>query len=218
MIASKDWRRDLMGFTSNLTLDETQPPCKRCGAGPGHGADALHLRSTRLTTCGGAVRRRRKVLSYKLHGNRYVAYVLARIGGRMGRGARSPSTAPERGCAAGLRFVLKLAQKEGVAGHGRGRLGEARAITRESRSRSPTNFNGGFGMSHSKTLVGIIVLGMSLGASGCANWSFSSAKMCTAHGGNWNAAAATCNGLSAQSVCEQAIGGRYNGGPQTCEM
>ena len=74
-------------------------------------------------------------------------------------------------------------------------------------------------MSHSKTLVGIIVLGMSLGAApGCANKvSLSSAKLCTAHGGTWNAAATTCNGLAAQMTCESATGS-YNPRSQTCEF
>ena len=73
-------------------------------------------------------------------------------------------------------------------------------------------------MSRSKTLVGIIVLGMSLGASGCANKaSVSSAKLCTAHGGTWNAAAATCNGLAAQMTCESATGS-YQPRSQTCEF
>jgi hypothetical protein len=73
-------------------------------------------------------------------------------------------------------------------------------------------------MSRSKTLVGIIVLGMSLGASGCANkMSLSSEKMCTSHGGTWNGAAHTCNGLAAQTTCESMIGS-YNRAAQICEF
>ena len=34
VIASRDWRRNLMGFTSNLTLDETQPPLQTLGRPP----------------------------------------------------------------------------------------------------------------------------------------------------------------------------------------
>ena len=72
-------------------------------------------------------------------------------------------------------------------------------------------------MSHSKTLVGIIVLGMSLGASGCATKSFSMAKFCTEMGGTWDAAKHACNGRAAKTVCESAIGS-YNMQSQTCEF
>ena len=75
-------------------------------------------------------------------------------------------------------------------------------------------------MTPRKTLVAIIVLGMSLGASGCAKLSVSSAKMCMAHGGKWDAAAATCNGVAAQAACEQTGTGTatYNPRAQVCDF
>jgi len=73
-------------------------------------------------------------------------------------------------------------------------------------------------MSRSKTLVGIMVLGMSLGASGCAKMSLSSAKMCTAHGGKWDAAAATCSGKAAQAACEDSGPATYNPRAQVCDF
>ena len=74
-------------------------------------------------------------------------------------------------------------------------------------------------MSHSRTLVGIIVLGMTLGASGCATTkpSFSFPKLCKELGGTWDAATHACNGKAAQTVCESAIGS-YNPRSQTCEF
>ena len=73
-------------------------------------------------------------------------------------------------------------------------------------------------MSRSKTRVGIMVLGMSLGASGCAQkLSLSAEKMCTAHGNKWDAKAHTCNGLAAETTCANMIGA-YNRAGAICEF
>jgi len=77
-------------------------------------------------------------------------------------------------------------------------------------------------MSRSKTLVGIIVLGLSLGASGCATQAgqkiqMSAEKMCTAHGNKWDAKNHTCNGLAAETTCANLIGA-YNRAGAVCEF
>jgi len=75
-------------------------------------------------------------------------------------------------------------------------------------------------MSHSRTLVGIIVLGMSLAASGCATApkpSFSFPKLCKELGGTWDAATHACNGRAAQTTCEN-LNGSYNRPAQICEF
>ena len=74
-------------------------------------------------------------------------------------------------------------------------------------------------MTPRKTLVGIIVLGMSLGASGCATTkpSFSFPKLCQELNGTWDAATHACNGKSAQTACENMIGS-YNRAGQICEF
>ena len=74
-------------------------------------------------------------------------------------------------------------------------------------------------MSHSKTLVGIIVLGLTLGASGCATTkpSFSFPKLCKELGGTWDATTHACNGRAAQTMCEN-LTGSYNRAAQICEF
>jgi hypothetical protein len=75
-------------------------------------------------------------------------------------------------------------------------------------------------MSRSKSLVGMIVLGMTLGASGCATTkaSFSFPKLCKELNGTWDAATHACNGRPAQSACENITNGRYDRAAQTCDF
>ena len=75
-------------------------------------------------------------------------------------------------------------------------------------------------MSRSKSLVGMIVLGMTLGASGCATTkaSFSFPKLCKELNGTWDAATHACNGRPAQSACENMTNGSYNRAAQTCDF
>ena len=74
-------------------------------------------------------------------------------------------------------------------------------------------------MSRGKRLVGMIVMGMTLGASGCATTkpSFSFPKLCNELGGTWDAATHACNGKAAQTMCEN-LNGSYNRPAQVCEF
>ena len=74
-------------------------------------------------------------------------------------------------------------------------------------------------MSHSRTLVGIIVLEMTLEASGCATTkpSFSFPKLCAELKGTWDPATHACNGRAAQTMCEN-LNGSYNRPASICEF
>ncbi len=76
-------------------------------------------------------------------------------------------------------------------------------------------------MDHGRLIVGI-TLAVALASTGCAGkLKLSSSKMCTAHGGTYNAAAKTCSYTastrSAKQTCE-LHGGYYDTAADFCEM
>ena len=76
-------------------------------------------------------------------------------------------------------------------------------------------------MNHGRLIVGI-TLAVALASTGCASKvRMSSSKMCTAHGGTYNASAKTCSYAAATRSAKQTCelhGGYYDTVADFCEM